>query len=218
MLDTRLEMIYNLMPDGVMCDVGTDHCKLACACVLRGKSPRAFATDLREGPLSAAKKLIKEKNLSGKITPYLSDGFLNIPRIAFDVTDCFVIAGMGGELIANIIKGRHTDKYIVAQPMTAINELIFFLEKGGYEIIKHTLCRDGDKIYNALLVKYDGVSRTPDFYGHIEKDELFYEYMQREKNRVLKAIKGIEGSEKSDKSRLLPLKNLLEIIDKEILQ
>ena len=218
MSDTRLEMIYDLIPCGVICDVGTDHCKLAAKCVQSGKSERAYATDVREGPLSAAKRLIEKEGLGDRITTYLSDGFLQIPKAAFDDTHCFVIAGMGGELISRIISGRHTDKYIAVQPMTAINELIDFFASEGYEILKHTLCRDGDKIYNAMLVKYDGTVRKPDYYGNIERNGLFYEYMKREKARVQKAINGINSSEKSDKSRLVPLVSLVEIIEKEFLE
>lgn len=216
MLDNRLEMIFGLLKGRVICDVGTDHCKLAAAAVLRGRADSAYATDLREGPLSAAKKLIEKEGLADKIETFLSDGFLDIPASAFDKTDCFVIAGMGGELIANIIKGRHTDKYMVLQPMTAINELVQFLSENGYEIIKRTLCADGDKIYNALLVKYDGKKRKADLYGGFEKNALFYEYMKREQKRVVTAMRGINSSEKSDKSRLLPLAELLEIIEKEL--
>ena len=216
MLDNRLEMIFELLKGRVICDVGTDHCKLAAAAVLRGTADKAYATDLREGPLSAAKKLIEKEGLSDRIETFLSDGFLDIPDYAFENTDCFVIAGMGGELIANIIKGRHTDKYMVLQPMTAIIELVEFLSENGYEIIKRTLCRDGDKIYNALLVKFDGVKRTPDLYCVTDKNQLFYEYMHREQKRVVTAMEGIRSSEKSDKSRLAPLQSLLEVIEKEL--
>ncbi len=216
MLDKRLEMIYELLPNGVLCDVGTDHCKLAAAAVIRKKATKAYATDLREGPLSAAKRLIQKEGLQDKITTILSDGFLDIPEDIFKSVDCFVIAGMGGELIANIIKGRHTDKFMVLQPMTAINELVEFLLGSGYNIIKRTLCRDGDKIYNALLVKYDGKKRDVDLYGITDKDALFYEYMKKEKKRVETALYGIEHSEKSDKTRIPPLEKLLAIIEKEL--
>ena len=216
MLDTRLKMIYDLLPEGVICDVGTDHCKLAVAAVITGKAPMAYATDLREGPLSAAKKLIEKENLSGIIKTYLSDGFIDIPNSAFEKTDCFVIAGMGGELIANIISARHTDKYMVLQPMTAINELVVYLCNNGYNIIRRVLCEDGDKIYNAMLVRYDGVKREPDLYGVNDKNELFFKFMRREKKRVAIAISGIESSDKSDKARLEPLYNLLKVIEKEL--
>lgn len=218
MLDTRLEMIYNLIEGQTVCDVGTDHCKLPAALIKSGKCKKAYATDLREGPLSAAKKLIEKEGLSDKITTCLSDGFIDIPEKAFNETDCFIIAGMGGELIANILKGRKTDKYIVLQPMTAIVELCEFLADGGYEIIKRTLCKDGDKIYHGFLVKYDGVKRDPELYNVTDKNDLFFEYMTREKERVEKAINGIRSSQKSDKSRLLPLEKLYETIQKEFVK
>lgn len=216
MLDARLKMIYGLLPRGVLCDVGTDHAKLAVFAVIDGKAPFAYATDLRRGPLSAADRLIQKHGLAGKITTMLSDGFKDIPAPAFEATDCFVIAGMGGELIVNIIDGRHTDKYMVLQPMSAVNELMEYLFKNGYCILKRVFCRDGDKIYTAMLVKYDGVKRIPDIYFTTERNELFYEYLKREQARVRRALDGVAGSSKADKSRLPELSQLLKIIESEL--
>lgn len=215
MLDTRLEMIFELLPAGIICDVGTDHCKLAAAAIKRGRATHAYATDLNSGPLDAAKRLIQKEGLSDKIDTFLSDGFLQIPTPEFEKTDCFVIAGMGGELIRSIISARHTDKYMVLQPMTAITELVQFLSENGYAVLKRTLCKDGDKIYTAMLVRYDGEKREPDYYGGFEKDALFYEYIDRECAKYKKAIDGIRSSDKSDKSRLLPLENMLFVAERE---
>ena len=216
MLDTRLTMIFDLLPQGILCDIGTDHCKLAVHAVESLRAPFSFATDLRKGPLSAADRLIKKHGLENKITTMLSNGFLDIPKEVFESVDCFVIAGMGGELIANIIKGRPTDKYMVLQPMTAINELIEFLAKNGYAVKKRKFCRDGEKIYTAMLVKYDGVKREPDLYFASERDDLFYDYLNRERNRVTKVIAALNGSEKADKSRIPELEGLLGIIESEL--
>lgn len=216
MLDVRLKMIYDLLPQGVLCDVGTDHSKLAVYAVSEGRAPFAYATDLRKGPLSAADRLIQKHGLCDKIITMLSDGFLDIPAPAFEATDCFVIAGMGGELIANIIGGRHTDKYMVLQPMSAVNELIEYLSQNGYAVLKRVFCRDGDKIYTAMLVRYDGVKREPHLYFATERDELFYDYLERERLRVSRALEGVRGSDKADKSRIPGLVRLLQIIESEL--
>ncbi|MBQ8606298.1 MAG: SAM-dependent methyltransferase [Clostridia bacterium] len=215
MLDTRLKMIYELLQGNIICDVGTDHCKLAAFAIKSGSAAHAFATDINEGPLSAAKRLIEKEGLSDKIETFLSDGFLDIPKDAFDKTDCFVIAGMGGELIRHILQGRKTDAYLVLQPMTAINELVTFLCENGYRIEKRTLCKDGDKIYHAMLARFDGVKREPRVYGGYSKTPLYFEYLEREKKRIATAIRGIESSEKSDKSRLAPLFELEKEIENE---
>ncbi len=212
MLDIRLKMIYDLLPDGTLCDVGTDHGKLPVFAVKSGKCKSAVATDLRKGPLSAAKKLVYENGLEDRIALCLSNGFLDIPDSLFDTADCFVMAGMGGELIMNIISARKTFAYLVLQPQSAVYELTEFLQKNGYNILKRTFCKDKERIYTAFVVKFDGKQRQVDLFYGCEKTPLFYEYLEREKSRVQKAVDAINASDKSDKSRLLGLEFILNEI------
>lgn len=204
----RIEMIYNLIPNGRICDVGTDHCKLAVMCVKTGKSETAVATDLRPGPLAAASRLIKKEKLEDRITTLISYGFDDIPNDLFDSIDTFVIAGMGGELIANIISRRHTDKTLVLQPMSAVFELCEFLCKNGYNIESRTFCREKDKMYTAMRVKYDGIIRPVDIFAGCADEPIFYEYLERELFRTDRAISGMKMSESPDSARLKELEEL----------
>ncbi len=216
MLDTRLKMIYDLIPDGTVCDIGTDHGRLPVFCVKSGKSKTALACDLREGPLSFARALVEKEGLAGSIKTVLSDGFLGISECDFDNVDCFTLAGMGGELIMSILSARFTDKYMVLSPQSAIYELYEFLLSRGYDIKKRVFCTDGRRLYTAMLVKYDGVRRDTDYFYGCEKSELFYEFLAREKERINKALNAIRTSEKSDKSRVGGLEKILEQIEREL--
>lgn len=217
MLDTRLKMIYDLIPRGTVCDIGTDHGKLPVFCVKSGKAERALACDLREGPLSFARALVEKEGLGDSIKTVLSDGFLAIEQDDFDKTDCFVLAGMGGELIMSILSARFTDKYMVLSPQSAIYELYEFLQTGGYDIKKRVFCTDGRRLYTAMLVKYDGVKRDVDYFYGCERSELFYDFLAREKDRITKALGAIYASEKADKARALGLEKILEQIERETL-
>lgn len=213
MLDARLSMIYNLLPEGeILCDVGTDHCKLAVYAVKQGRVPAALATDLRPGPLAAARKTVEAHKMADKIQLMLSDGFLNIPQRLFDKIGCFVIAGMGGELIESILSRRLTDKRLVLQPMSAVYELERYLSQNGYAVEKRVFCRDGDKMYTAVLCRRDGKAREfCPFYGAV-RDENFYLYLEKELLRVRKALDGMHRSDNIDTER----KRALELLEKII--
>ncbi|MCI2153120.1 MAG: class I SAM-dependent methyltransferase [Solobacterium sp.] len=91
-MNQRLKAISALVPSGtILADIGTDHGYLPIDLVKRGICPKAYACDVAEGPLSAAKTNIASEHLEGKVFAILSDGFNQVPEDA----DCAVIAGMG---------------------------------------------------------------------------------------------------------------------------
>ncbi len=213
MLDTRLNMIYDLIPQsGLICDIGADHCKLAIHAVKQGKTKYALATDLRRGPLEASARNVSANSLSDRIRLLQSDGFLNIPADIFDHTDCFVIAGMGGQVIQGILEGRHTDKWIVLQPMNAVYELCEYLADAGYDIKKRVFCRDADKFYTAIICRHDGKKRNVSYFAGAVRDVNFSMFLEKELNRIQTALHGISLARSPDmlqKQRLEHLRIIL---------
>lgn len=214
MLDNRLNMVYGLIPDcKLLCDIGTDHCKLASHAVINGKASRAAATDVRRGPLAAAQRTVEANGLSDRIELILSDGFKDIPNKIFDSADCFVIAGMGGELIISILKGRKTDKPLILQPMSAIYELSAYLSENGYATEKRVFCRDGDRLYTALICRYDGKVREFSPFEGAVKNESFRLFIAHELARTEHALHGMSMGKHTDtvkRSELEMLKKLLK--------
>lgn len=215
MPDARLKMVYSLIPGGVLCDIGADHCRLPVLALQSGLCPRAVATDLRPGPLSAAKRTVERYGLEDKITLVLSDGFENVPDGLFDSVDCFVIAGMGGELIERIIRGRFTDKPLVLQPQSAVYDLARFLDESGYRVEKRLYCREGDKLYTALRCRYDGVRREFDPFFAAVRDENYYEYLEKERTRINTALAGMSRAAEPE-PRARELSELAAMIEKEL--
>ncbi len=215
MLDTRLKMVYDLVPNGVLCDIGTDHAKLPVFAVLNGKAPKALACDVNKGPLISADANIRENGLSDKIKTVLSNGFLSIDQNDFDAVDCFVMAGMGGELIESIISAKKTNAYLVLQPQSAYYELLDYLFKNGYTVLKQVFCMQGFRHYNAMLVKYTGECNNNGYFVNAQKDDAFYKFIQKEKERVLFAVSCIEKSNSPDKARLLRHKHILNQLERE---
>jgi len=215
MLDTRLKMVYDLVPQGVLCDIGTDHAKLPVHAIKSGKCPRALACDINRGPLLSAKRLVTKEGLGDKIKLVLSDGFKDIEKQDFYGVDCFVMAGMGGELIMNILSARPTDAYMVLQPQSAYYELIEYLKQNSYSIFKQCFCVEGHRRYNAMLVKLTGDSNISGYFENAERSEEFYGFLQKETERIQNAISCIEGAKNPDTARMENLKYILSEIERE---
>jgi tRNA (adenine22-N1)-methyltransferase len=136
-------------------DIGTDHAFLPIYLIEKGISPRAVAADINEGPLARARINIP-KSMVKKIELRLTDGLRGIEDAKVDDV---LICGMGGELIARIIKDapfvKNEKIRLVLQPMTKAPALREFLLSEGFSIIGETLSFD-DRIYQTLCAEYTG--------------------------------------------------------------
>ena len=154
-LSPRLRTAADLVPTGArLVDVGTDHAYLPAALLLEGKIPFAIAADLRQGPLLRAKETSRQCGCQGKIAFRLCDGLRGIRP---DDTDAVVIAGMGGETIAQILAAapwvRERGIPLVLQPMSSLPDLRGWLEKNGYQIREERLAQEEDVIYVVMDVR-----------------------------------------------------------------
>lgn len=140
-----------------LADIGTDHAYLPLWLCLNGTCPSAVAADINPEPLARGQAAIKAFNAEKLVSAQLSDGLENI---AENEADDFVLAGMGGELIANILDNcsyaKNSDKHFILQPMTKSEALIKYLFDNGFEILKQDCCIAGGKCYTVLLAHYCG--------------------------------------------------------------
>lgn len=162
-LDGRLSVCASLVRKGAhLADVGTDHAYLPVWLAKNGLITSAVACDVREKPLRSGQENIEYYKVGDIVTTRLSDGLDEVkPEEADDV----VIAGMGGELIADIISRapwlKSAEKRLILQPMTKPELLRRFLCENGYSIESETPCAHGGKFYTVLLVSYTGEAFTP---------------------------------------------------------
>ena len=105
--------------NGIVCDVGTDHAYLPAYLIENNICDYAIASDINEGPLKFAQQTIIKYHIEDKIRLLKSDGLKNIP--SENVSDV-VIAGMGGETIAEIISGTQWLKSGVNLSLIHISE------------------------------------------------------------------------------------------------
>lgn len=201
-LDERLALCASFVRENSrLADVGTDHAFLPVKLAAEGKILSAVASDVRTGPLKNAESNIRLYGVEDKVRAVLSDGLDDIsPELADDI----VIAGMGGELIANIIKRTQWlydgSKRLILQPMTRMESLRLFLYQNGFCIEQEKACVSGRKHYSVMLCRYDGAIREcgkkEQYIGSLGDDnsEEAAGYINMIKTKLKRKADGLEKS------------------------
>ncbi len=191
----RLYMVAGLTPKcSLVADVGCDHGYLPVYLVKKGICEKAIASDVNKGPLEAAKRNIADVRVKDRIETVLSDGLKNI-----DNADCVTIAGMGGELICEILEGRKDGmKQFVLQPQRSSDILRRYLAQNGFEIEKEAVCAEGDKMYCAFFARFTGKSHEIsereallgkyELFSDKEAYKKYAEYRKKEIDTALSAM------------------------------
>ena len=198
-------MIASLVPKcSTLCDIGTDHAYVAIYLAKKGITDKIIAADIKKGPLKQAEKNISAFEVGHRIETRLSDGFSNIGQ---GETECAIIAGMGGETIAEILENEKGCKYFVLQMQTAHKHLREYLCTHGYVIEKESVCREGNKMYAALLALRGDSENLDEIQKEIgprlieSPSPLFYDYVRYrlyEIDSILKSMGSTTG-EKRDR-------------------
>ena len=163
-LDIRLRAAADMVPYGSrLADIGSDHAYLPIALCLENRIEYALASDINEGPVSAAVANIHKNGLDGRIVAVKADG---LDKARDFHPDCITVLGMGGELIVSILDKadwlRDERITLVLQPMTHPEILAKYLAKNGFAVTDETIVCDGgrdDRIYRIICAKYDGKQR-----------------------------------------------------------
>ncbi len=176
-LSKRLQALADMVNESaVLADIGCDHGYVPVYLVQSGKIKYAFASDINEGPLASCKALVEENALEDKIKCVLSNG---LESINLDEVDDVLIAGMGGELIAEILGNVDTEalknKHLILNPMTHPEIARRFLYENGFEIKKDIIVKDGKHFYSEFDATYSGFKKEYSdcelFLGNIDEFE-----------------------------------------------
>ena len=137
----------------VVADIGTDHALVPVYLIENGLFLHAYACDIGELPLNRAREYVASRELTDKIELILSNGLEKVPSDC----DVVIIAGMGGELIREILRNdtEHQNALFVLQPMTASDELREYLYQSGFSILDEDIVseRADTKLYSVMKVK-----------------------------------------------------------------
>ncbi|MDD2417683.1 MAG: class I SAM-dependent methyltransferase [Oscillospiraceae bacterium] len=210
-LDKRLSLIASLVRSGSrMVDVGTDHAHLPVWLVNNGVCPLAIATDIRPAPADKAAQNILAAELGDSIDVRLGDGLSTVNPME---VDDIVIAGMGGETIAEIIKASPWTKdgryRLILQPMTKPAALHEFLFYNGYTIIKEQTVEDGNRGYLVMAARYDPPAATKQLQhpasiirGALDINHNL-KYLEKQRKRLMNEAGALKRAGHEDKAEKL---------------
>ncbi len=197
-LGPRLYTLSTLVPFGArVADIGTDHGHLPIYLRQSGKCPFVIASDIREKPLMSAKENISKTGTAG-VDLRLGAG---LDAVNADEVDCITIAGMGGEVISEILRNAPWTKdqryTLLLQPMTSADALRLFLCQEGYKIESETAVLDSGRIYTVIKARYCGNSFIPSGafcrIGELNPDDpVALQYIEKQKRIVEKMISDLK--------------------------
>lgn len=200
-----------------LADIGTDHAYIPIYLLQTGICKKVIATDIKETPLFNAEKNVNKYNLEGAVEFRLGEG---IEPISDNECDIFIIAGMGGFLISEILKASlekvKKARTIIMQPMYTDEVLRKFLITKGFKIIDEALVYEDKRIYVIIKATYDGIKRTEQpLYYHVGKslfnkrDPLLKTQLERKIRIQSKITQGLEKSEIKGKERCIEEQEVL---------
>ncbi len=218
MLTTRLNCIIDYVNSTVSADIGTDHGYVATELIKRGKAKKVIASDIRQGPLDAAIENIRKNKMEDVIEARLGSGLSVLNK---NEVDTVIIAGMGGELICQIIGddidiARETK--LILQPMNSQYELRKFLIENRFIIKSEDIECEGERVYNILIVEKGEMEPfKKDIYYHVPEylkdNEKFNMLFNKKKREFEKIIRGLENSNNCDYNKLIYYKESLKELE-----
>lgn len=205
MITPRLKCIIDNTHGNKIADIGTDHAYIPIYLLENNLAKQVIASDIKKGPADIAKENIKKHNLNIDIR--IGDGLSVLEK---DEVDTVIIAGMGGQLISEIINSRQDISRscnLILQPMNAQYELRKYLIDNNFTITNEDIAIEGFKVYNIMNVKNGTQDKfKDDIEYHIPKyliNHKYYKNLYNKKHReFLKVIKGLENSNDIDEDKL----------------
>lgn len=207
MITPRLKCIINHTNGIKIADIGTDHAYIPIYLIQNNMAEYVIAGDVRKGPVDIAKANVEKNNLSKKIEVRLGSGLSVLKK---GEADTVIIAGMGGQLISEIIDADieiARECKLVLQPMNAQYELRKYLIFNNFKITDEDIAIEGFKVYNIMNVQSGGQNKFEnDFEYQIPKYLINHKYFKKlydKKHReFIKVINGLENSKDIDKEKL----------------
>jgi len=145
-----------VIPGGACADIGTDHGFVPIHLLKTGRVPFCILTDVVDGPLMKASRNINGAGLPGSAYSIRKgDG---ISPLNPGEVQTVIIAGMGGELIRDIIAAdpekAATVRRFVLQPRSKSSRLRRWLLSNGYAIVDELLAKEDRRIVQIIVAEH----------------------------------------------------------------
>ncbi|MCA0986071.1 tRNA (adenine(22)-N(1))-methyltransferase [Guptibacillus algicola] len=188
LLSDRLKMVASFVPaNSSVADIGSDHAYLPCYLMNKQRISYAIAGEVNEGPFQSAINQVNRSGFSDKISVRKGNGLQVIKPGEVDV---ITIAGMGGQLIRNILL-EGIDKLdgvsrLILQPNVAAHLLRQSLSELNWELVDERILEEDKKIYEVLV--FDVGNGSNPYRSLSERDQakaiLFGPKLASEKNEA----------------------------------
>lgn len=193
-LGERLETIAGQIPKcRILSDIGTDHAFIPIYAIENGLCEKALAADLRRGPLEMADSNIRKHKLENKIELRLGNG---LEPILPEECDVIVIAGMGGQLIRDILAaspGKASQaSLLLLQANNAVDALRKWLYENGFHISGEKLVSDAGKLYCLIKAVWTGKPEIRDEFTYYVGEKIFEGNSPLLGQYLLKKLKELE--------------------------
>ena len=146
-MDNRLSLAASLYPScAVGADIGTDHGYLPCHLLQSGVCGRMILSDISPAALHKAETLLTRRGLADRASFVCADGLDAIT----EPVDCISVTGMGGELIANMLRtgqDKLSGAALVLSAHTDLDMVRGAVESIGYHFTHESLCRAAGRYY-----------------------------------------------------------------------
>ncbi len=216
--------LIECVPAGkVVADVGTDHGFVPIFLVQEGITPRAIASDVREGPLLRARQHVETAGLSDRIELRLGSG---LSVLSPGEAEVLLIAGMGGRLITEILEEglevALSAKALILSPHRDAMLVRTFLAEHGFEIVREDLVEEEGKFYPIMTAvpakKPVVLTETELQYGPVlmrERPETFLRFLEAEIEKKQETIARLKNAKpgKRTSERLQAEENALRTLE-----
>ena len=149
----RLTALAEMLPGAdVIADIGSDHGLLCAHLLQNGICKKAIAVDVSPSAAEKAARLAQSLGLAGRLIPRQGDG---LTALLPGEAGAAVIAGMGGRLIASILRAAPrivASIPLALQPMQQIGDLRKFLRENGFRVLEERMVKENGRIFEMMTV------------------------------------------------------------------
>lgn len=223
-ISERLITIAKFIPNCTcLADIGTDHGYIPIYAIQNGICKTSIASDINKGPIQIADKNIRNYGYEDKIKTRIGPGLSTLKPNEADV---ILIAGMGGNLIAEIIQENleiaEKCDYLILQPVQYPEVLRKYLADSGFNIIDEELANEGNKYYHIIKASKGASNeymKNVYYYTGVKllekKHPLLLKYVNHKIGRIDVILNELSNSDNSTrKNELLALKQEFEEVRK----
>lgn len=223
MLDDRLKKVASFIEGDTFLDIGSDHAYLPIYAVKNRIVQKAICGEVVKGPYESTVENIRIHGLADRIEARFGSGLEVVS--GDDDIDSITICGMGGPLIADILrsgfKNVNGKPRLVLQPNTYSYPVRRVLQEMGYTITDETVLRHGRHYYEIIVADQGEASYDEKalMFGPVNlrrREDAFIQKQERELEHQRRILANLEvNSAKHGK-----MDEIREIIDllEEVLQ